>query len=265
MTNNILYLYQDECLFYENLDNFSDKLLKINYIQYLCKYTYEKLYQYINEQIDINHIDTLFVYFTNCDSSLDIQELYRIKRDYNLKFVFIFNDSHNSFEYIDRYYAQLADLVIIPNIPIVYDFYKTLGMSVYKIGKYLNNTTLIENNIFSSSLINLISNDIKISHLNTDFNNDILEILNVLLNKEIVLDTKLLLDNKFLYTQDLFKIYWILKTYFRTNKSVYLFKLLKYYKYSFHIFKLFNYLKYNKNNLAVIKIFNQLFYKEYSI
>ena len=264
MTNNILYLYQEWQLFSNCLDNLSNKLILLDYIQYIHTHSYQNLYKYIDEQINLNKIDTIFIYFTNCDSSLDIKQLYKIKRTYNLKFAFIFNDSHNSFEYIDRYYAQLADLIILPNIPIIYDFYKTLDMPVYMVEKYLNNKKIIYNNIFSSSLINLVSADIQISD-KVDFYADIFNIFEILSNKQTLIPNKLLLDNKFLYTQDLFKIFWILKEYIKNNNTKELLKILKYYKYSFYIFKLFRYLKHNQDDLNIIQIFNQLFYKKYTI
>ncbi len=263
MIHNILYLDSKDNNIDLHFSSMSNYFFKINYIKYIDQYGYSSIYEYLKNQIIKNNINIIFISFSDCDSSLDIKKLNMLKKKYNLKYIFIFNDSHNSFEYIDRYYAQLAELVIIPNIPIMNDFYKTLDIPTYIIKSYYKNNIILKN-IFSSSLINLVPNNTTIDNT-IDFSHDIINIFNILDNNEVYKINNILLDDKFLFTQDLFKIFWIIKRYIYSKNIQDAIQLVNYYKYAYYIVKLYKYIKNNQNDLNVLHILNKLFYKEYQL
>ena len=146
---NSLLLYQNKLK--------SKKYLSIkNSINYVDIYKKALNFNSVMESyIEHNDIKFIIIEFDNCDASLDIKELANLKNKYNLYYIFVFLNHFNSFEYIDRYYAQLADIVVVDDTPYIVDFYELLSYKTYSIQGSFSNKNIDTKNIFASNLNNL--------------------------------------------------------------------------------------------------------------
>ncbi|MDF1883738.1 hypothetical protein JHD49_07305 [Sulfurimonas sp. SAG-AH-194-C21] len=264
-----LFLYQSNYqAIEERVEENSSIYTGFNYIEYLHKNTHTSLMKHINMQIVNHHINTLFILIDNCDSSLKVEELDSLKNKHQLKVIFFFMDSKNSFEYIDRYYAQMADLVILDETPFIGDFYKLLCIETFTLKHSFKIKNIKKRNFLSSSLINLSSETnvicrdvISAQHLQEQFK-EIFTKLSSTFNNNI----DLLLDNKHLYAQTIYEIYWNLY-HFHKNHNLDIFHI-KYLKYIIEIYKINKQISKNKADIMkinIIELLNRALYKKYTL
>lgn len=298
MKNNVLYLYSKtiDFKFKDNISTSVNSIKSLDYIKFLKENSYSALEVKIDSLVK-NNIDMVFIAFNDLDASLDFDFLLNLKEKYNLKFVLIFLNSQNSFEFIDRYYSLLADKVIIDDIPFLEDFYKSLSISCEVIDfnkfRYISNgkkdldfniSKIKTQNIFLSSLTNLTkspymryyfyekyinSNSILITnrtllsyekqYLNYKFRN-------IIKNLALINDTdKIYIDEKFKNVINTYKIYWIIFEYLKKRDLKLLLNpiIIKNFIKSY---KIFNSLKRDDiKNKVVIDVISKVFYKEYKL
>jgi len=262
MKLNSLYIYQTG---YQQITDTildqTDCILHFNYIDFLKEHSHKALSVRLNNILQNNSINIFYILFDNNDSSLDIYMLKKFKEKYNLKLVCLFFDSLNSFEYIDRYYAQLADLVIIDNTPYIKEFYDMLEIYTEQVPSVHKTLNIRKNNIFASELNHLCSKIfIKVDNP-TPLGNALANIYQK--NNK----TTFLLDSKFIYTQKIYKYYWILYHFLERENIFILCNLLKLknFKNFLAIIKLYITMKSYTNLHAQepINIINKALYKEY--
>ncbi len=94
---------------------------------------------YIENIVAEKKIDAVFFIWWSCDLTFDIKFLEKLSKKTAL--VMNFFDTEYYFEAVDRYYAQLADLVILPDEMSVYR-YKQLYINVH------NSFSLFDNNYY---------------------------------------------------------------------------------------------------------------------
>lgn len=233
----------------------------LNYIDFLCESSSESLNKKIKSIIEKSSIDYLFITMSNMDCSLDLIFLNNLKRIYNLKIVFLFESSEYSFEYIDRYYAQIAQFVIIYNTPYIKDFYEMLEIECYILNKSIMEKEPYIKNVFCSSLVALNKN-------NKSTKNEtktIQEILKLLDKKSVTISNDLLIDKKYLNVKTIYDIYWIIRRY-KSKKNLKVFTKLfrfKYLKYFFMILKMLE--EKNINKISAFELINKILYKEYKL
>jgi hypothetical protein len=235
MSLNSLYLYHThypEIL--KAIEEYSDQLISLHYIKFIKDNNTTVLFKHIETLIIEKKIETFFILLDKSDSSLDIYLLQSLKQKYHLKIIFIFMDSINSFEYIDRYFAQLAHFVIVDNTPHIFDFYSMLEIPVIQFKSEKTSIQVREKHIFSSALTNLCSEK-PLKNGDTLTKEKFLSFLEKEENQ-----STLLLDSKFIYSQKIYKIYWNIYYILEHKKISHLFLLInfKYFKEILSILKL---------------------------
>jgi len=297
MKNNTLFMYHSYNNDYSKcLKNCSQNFIEFNYIKTIKEKGQKNLNIYLKSLLEINNINNIFILLDQCDCSLDIDYLNILKLKYSTKIIFIFQSSQNSFEYIDRYYAQIADVSIISNLLYIQDFYNMLCIPTQIIDnhKYItynknlqvdfNLSKILKHNIFSSNLINL---SIKVHHeymydklqkctnylTSINYQEKMYEkylthnILNIMNNSNQISHTSdIIKDKKFIFSFEIYNIYWCLYRYIQTNNIIELKPLLriKYFFYIGKIVKLFTTIK-KDFNAPALKNINIALFKEYTI
>ncbi|MBA1438125.1 MAG: hypothetical protein FAF05_03920 [Epsilonproteobacteria bacterium] len=265
MSTNTLFLYQvDDPTFQQLLQNYSTNYFALHFVQLFENATEKEMHTKVEQLIVTQDINHLCILFNNCDASLDLYWLEHIKNSYNLKTIFIFQNSHNSFEYIDRYYAQIADLIIIPPVEYLDDFYNALEIKNFTLESLESDLTIKKENIFASSLTNLSTPQRKISH-QQDEATDLFALLDTLRTSK----KEILTDKKFLYSQRIYKIFWAIYNLQRYKKSKFIFSLLQYKNlfYLKEIYLLYRTLLRSQSFQSTnpIELINKALYKEYRL
>ncbi|MBV5278001.1 MAG: hypothetical protein J0647_03005 [Campylobacteraceae bacterium] len=269
---NTLFLYQsNEPLIKENLELNSSTYYELDFIVKLKNCSADKFHIELNQYISKYEINHLFILLDNCDSSISLTKLYSIKKKHNLKIVFIFRDSPNSFEYIDRYYAQIAELVILDDIPFINDFYKMLEIPTYILKNLRTELNINSTNIFSSSLVNLSiqpNKEYKKIRYPLSINQQFKEIFKYI-SATPKIYPELLTDKKFTYSQEIYEIYWILyhiieNKNFKISLELINPKNFKYITKTFRLLKTMTSSKSLSTNRAIDTI-NKSLYVEYSL
>lgn len=302
MIYNTLFLATKPLKIFENsFQKYSQSYMRLNYINIIKEKGLEAFQTYLIDKINQSMINLLIIQLKQYDASIDIHFLNTIQKKYNFKLIFIFHNSQNSFEFIDRYYAQIADLIIIDDTPFIDDFYTILQIPFIKIDyrKFafikddlssldFNISHIIPNTIFNSSLSNL-SQDVHTKYHYTKYNffryslyrtkyfkqYQILFIQNKidncfsLLSKKHLKEGKLLIDAKFKDIQSLYNFYWNLYSLIhdKNYKSLLNFINLNGLKNCIKIYKLYHYLRTAKkiDQLIHSKVLNDLFYESYQL
>ncbi len=246
--------------FYEDLD----------YIDYLKNFRQEELYKYIEKIIIDNKINCMFVTMGNMDCSINLEFLNKLKKTYKIKIVFLFENAELSFEYIDRYYAQLSEMIILYDIEYIKDFYEMLEIKYFILKGKISKNIINKKNIFSSALNELRGNiNFENKDIDKGMDNYIKEFLIFLKDTPLLENINLLRDKKNCYAEDIYRIYWIL-FHFKKKKELSIFLRLftfRNIKYINNMTKLF-FILYKEKNIGVknpINIINKALYKEYTI
>ena len=262
MKFNSLYAYQTS---YQQITdtilNQTDCTRHFNYIDFLKEHSPKALSIRLNNILKNNNIDVFYILFDKNDSSLDVYMLKKFKEKYNFKLVCLFFDSLNSFEYIDRYYAQLADLVIIDNTPYIKEFYQMLEIYTEQVPSVHKTLSIRKNNIFASELNHLCSE----TFIKTVQTTPLYDVLNNISQRNNKIT--FLLDDKFIYIQKIYKYYWTLYSYLKRKNIFILYSLLKLenIKDFLVIIQLYLTMKTytNLHTQEPIDIINKALYKEY--
>lgn len=98
----------------------SESCNNLNYRQLYLKLGPRKFEEHIKGVIDQNNINYIFIIFSGWDFILDIHFLNQLSR--STKIVIFYFDTEYYFENLDRYYAQVADLVVVPDRYSCYGF-----------------------------------------------------------------------------------------------------------------------------------------------
>lgn len=298
MKNNVLYLYSKtiDIKFKDNISTSVNSIKSLDYIKFLKENSYSALEVKIDSLVK-NNISIVFIAFNNLDASLDFDFLLNLKEKYNLKFILIFLNSQNSFEFIDRYYSLLADKIIIDDVPFIEDFYKSLSIPCEVIDfnrfRYISNckrdlnfniSKIKTQNIFLSSLTNLTKKTYIRYYFHEKYidSNSILITNRTLLNyekqylnykfKSIIKNLtlingidKIYIEEKFKNVISTYKIYWIVFEYLKRRDLKLLLNpiIIKNFIKSY---KILNSLKRDdtKNKVA-IDVISKAFYKEYKL
>jgi len=257
-------------LLYQSANNTISTLLKqgastyeeINFIDTIKKHSQEYLYKLIEDTILSKNIQTIFMLQNNSDSSINIHLLQVIKEQYHLKIVCIFLDSINSFEFIDRYYAQLAELVLLDTTPFITKLYTMLEIQTATIPSFNTRSKLRKNNFFSTSLTSLSN------HIVSTNNTGNIDIFYLLKNSSIS-SSKLLLDKKFILSQEIYEIYWSLYHLLIYKRITSFFHLCRFknIKHIISIIKLSIHMFADKDlkSTKAIEIINVALYQEYNL
>ena len=255
MIHHSLFIYQSKNqIISEIIKKSSSSFESIDYIQAIKENSQQHFYIQLEKIVQTKRTEVLFILLNHSDASLRLEELYNLKQKYSLKIVSIFLDSLNSFEYIDRYYAQISELVIINETPYIEDFYTMLEINSFKLS-LLKTSVIRKNNIFASSFVNLTSKATPKEEIDSTQEPLLISKLHSL--KSVT--PTLLVDSKFIFTQTLYEIYWHLyhKKYIQLIS-------IKYLKYFLPILKLFTIMNNQKTKkYEAIDIINQTLYKEY--
>jgi hypothetical protein len=265
MTLNTLYLYQT---LYEDINSYikshSSIYKECNFSKYLNSNVRSNFPKYLEAEISQHKINCLLILLDNCDASLDLILLNKLKDNYKLHIIFIFKNSQNSFEHIDRYYAQISCLTIIDDIPFIRDFYQMLEIETYTLFDSSPNQEILVNNIFSSELSNLSikpNKEYKKQTIVKDMEQQFDEIF-LLIKGSKYTSNQLLIDDKFHYAQINYKIYWDLFAFLQNNSySIFKWKYIKYYREIFLLYRTMK--KSNLDTSKPIDLINQALYKEY--
>ena len=279
----------------------SYKYISLDYITIIKEQGIREFEMYLKDIINEADINLIIIKLEKFDASISIDFLISLKKEFKFKLIFIFQDSQNSFEFIDRYYAQISDLIIIDDTPYIDNFYTMLQIPFLKIDHrkyfYLNNDLNIlnfnisriePNTIFNSSLSNLS----KTVHTNYYYNkynslryfiytqkyfkeyqilfiNYKISICLLLLEKNYSTEKKIFIDDKFKNIEFLYIFYWSLYSfiYNKNYKSIFNLINLEGFKNIIKIYKLYKYLKKrnHSNELSPSAILNTLFYKKYKL
>lgn len=276
-------------------DEYSQNFIVLNYFNLLKHTNYRYSHQLIETKLQEVKINLLIIEIHNCDTSLDIYFLQKMKQQYNLMIIFLFFSSQNSFEYIDRYYSQLGDINIIQDIPYIQEFYELLKIPCLKIDtnyfSYLpytkekidfNITHIKKNNLFASSLSSLsIEPHTKYYYKKYSYQKHLLTQKYMLLYQKRIITCQIrnifeilqkqtsqniILDDKFLDAQNIYKIFWILYHVTKNHRITFL-EILNLIKHPCSTYKIYKILKNTKisNSKHLFSCINQSLYKEYKI
>ncbi|ADG94588.1 hypothetical protein Arnit_2940 [Arcobacter nitrofigilis DSM 7299] len=94
------------------IKNNSDKCISFDYYDLYFNNGKKRFEEIILNEIEVNNIDVVFINFVSGDLTFDIYFLQELSKKCFL--ITNFYDSELFFEPIDRYYAQCADLVLLP-------------------------------------------------------------------------------------------------------------------------------------------------------
>lgn len=121
-TNQIYNIYTQGII-----DNYKDTIV-IDYYDLYFNKGKRKFEEEILNIIETNNINFTFINFVSGDLTLDLNFVHKISQNSFLMMNFF--DSELFFEPVDRYYAQCADLVIIPSSSVFTYNYKLLNINV---------------------------------------------------------------------------------------------------------------------------------------
>jgi hypothetical protein len=115
------------------------------YIDYIDLYLQkgQKLFEkHIEDIVADKKIEAIFFIWWSCDLTMDLHFLERLSQ--KTKLIMNFFDTEYYFEAVDRYYAQLADLVILPDSLSRYRYehlgiYAHTSFALYNGDDYKNN------------------------------------------------------------------------------------------------------------------------------
>ncbi|MPQ75465.1 glycosyltransferase [Hydrogenovibrio sp. JE_KL2] len=134
-TSNVLvltHLFENNQVFedyVEGIKENADHTVVLDYVEFLYLNSLKQLYVKIDDLIERNQITMIFFVMPSADLTFGIDYLYKLKKKHSLKYVFNFFDTEYFFEAVDKYYSQLADLVILPDYYSQYKF-RLLGINV---------------------------------------------------------------------------------------------------------------------------------------
>ncbi|UCN00486.1 hypothetical protein LCX93_00795 [Sulfurimonas sp. SWIR-19] len=266
MIFNTLFLYHSKDAFIEDiLKKGSKNFTTLNYTDILKYHNDEYLYKYIEKNIQKYTINHICILFDQGDASLKLNRLAKIKKIYQCKVSCIFKDSHNSFEYIDRYYALISDIIIIPPLQNIADFYSLLEIPFIFASDLHINIKIRKQSIFASSLIALSTPCLS---TNKQMEGSLLDIFINLQNISLS-DRMLLIDNKYFYSENIYTLYWSIFRILQQKKILSILSLsaliIKNIYFFPTIIKLFLQMKQSKNleQQQPIDFINQVLYKEY--
>jgi len=152
-----------------------------NYIDYIDLYLKKgkKLFeQHIENIVADKKIEAIFFIWWSCDLTFDIHFLERLAKKTTL--VMNFFDTEYYFEAVDRYYAQLADLVILPDSLARYR-YEHLAINAHTSFALYNGNHYINNH--------MVNKDIDVSFVGNLKNADRMEYVNYLKENGIKVQT----------------------------------------------------------------------------
>lgn len=110
---NINRVFEDYC---NGIKANSDNYHYIDYAKLYLEKGKSGFEKYIETYVSEHNIDLIFFIWWSCDLTFDIHFLERLsKTAQKPKLVMNFFDTEYYFEAVDRYYAQVADLVILPD------------------------------------------------------------------------------------------------------------------------------------------------------
>ena len=122
----------------------------LNYRQLYLKLGPRKFEEHIKGVIDQNNINHIFIIFSGWDFILNVHFLDLISG--STKIVIFYFDTEYYFENLDRYYAQVADLVVIPDRYSCYCF-EELSIPAYtSYALYDSKTKYIKHEFMSKSI-----------------------------------------------------------------------------------------------------------------
>lgn len=158
---NINRVFEDYCNGIKaNCDNYH----YIDYAKFYLEKGKSEFEKHIENYVSEHKIDLIFFIWWSCDLTFDIHFLDRLsKTGKKPKLVMNFFDTEYYFEAVDRYYAQVADLVILPDSLARYA-YEHLNINAHTSfalfdGDYYKNTHVTNKDIDVSFIGNLKNAD----------------------------------------------------------------------------------------------------------
>lgn len=125
-------------------NNYPDALI-VDYFDLYFSYGKKGFENYIHTLIIEKNIHIVLTLFVSGDLTLDIQFLKRLSERCRMGMFFF--DSELFFEPVDRYYAQCADLVVLPNSSYFTYPYSLLGIPSLSVGSLFERTKYVNKKV----------------------------------------------------------------------------------------------------------------------
>lgn len=268
MSFRTLFLHQSDMpALSEAIKQHSYTFDAFNYIEMIQETSLQHFHTHLAYTLQNKDFNLLVIALDNSDASINLLFLEQLRLQTDTQLIFIFNTSRDSLEYIDRYYAQIADLIVIEDFEMVADYYTSLEIPFYQLITDKKEFTIIQKSVFQSSLAHLSPQTIFANHTeHKELGLQIKEIFHMVRTVPSQQKT-LLLDKKFIYAQTIYKLYWIAYETLQKGNTVSKLLNIQVVKHLPSFLKLYKELqkRQKRNEVQALEVINSALYKEYKL